>query len=246
MESLVGHFDPDFPSFDLNIPDDVRLSVWKQDFDSLVAAAALPRLSIIRFPNDHTAGAKVGMPTPKAMVAENDLAVGKFLEHLSRSAIWKESAVFILEDDAQAGPDHVDAHRSIAFVVSPYAKRKAHVGRMYSTASLLRTIELILGLHPMSQYDAGATPMWECFTSSAVMTPYQAKPATYDVHEMNKKLTAIARRSAEFNLTMMDAAPDLEFNQVIWKTVKGLDSEMPVPVRSAFIKHLNENEDEDD
>ncbi len=236
LKSLEGHYDLDFPPYDLSIPDKVRLDRWIHDFDSLVAADALPRLSTIRLPNDHTAGARLGSPTPRAMVAENDLALGKMIEHLSNSKVWKESAVFVLEDDAQAGPDHVDAHRSIAFVAGPYVKRNVHVDRMYSTASMLRTMELILGLPPMSQYDAAAMPMWECFTATPVLTPYQCKTATYDLKEMNKAETAIAKRSAEFNLAVMDAAPDLEFNQIIWKTVKGLKSEMPAPVRSAFVK----------
>ncbi len=244
VKSLENNFDSDFPSYDLEIPDMVRFEKWKQDFDSLVQLDALPRFSTIRLPNDHTAGARVGMPTPRAMVAENDLALGSLIEHLSKSKIWKESAVFVLEDDAQNGPDHVDAHRSIAFVVSPYAKRNAVVSRMYSTASMLRTMELILGLPPMSQYDAAATPMWECFTASPDLTPFNAKAATYDIKEMNKKLTAIAKRSAEFNLAVMDAAPDLEFNEVIWKTIKGLDSSMPSPVRGAFILHQVESEEE--
>ena len=201
-------------------------------------------MSIIRLPNDHTAGAKTGMPTPRAMVAENDLALGTLMEHLTKSKVWKESVVFVLEDDAQDGPDHVDAHRSIALVASPYVKRKTKVSRMYSTTSVLRTIELILGLPPMSQYDAGATPMWECFTSLPDVTAYQSRAATYNIKEMNKKLTTLAKRSAEFNLAEIDAAPDLEFNEVIWKTVKGLDSEMPTPVRSAFVKQLKSDDDE--
>jgi len=244
VKSLENNFDLDFPSYDLEIPDMVRFGKWKQDFDSLVQIDALPRFSTIRLPNDHTAGARVGMPTPRAMVAENDLALGSLIEHLSKSKIWRESAIFILEDDAQNGPDHVDAHRTIAFVVSPYAKRNAVVSRMYSTASMLRTMELILGLPPMSQYDAAATPMWECFTASPNLTSYNAKVATYDIKELNKKFTAIAKRSAEFNLAVMDAAPDLEFNEVIWKTIKGLDSKMPSPLRGAFILHQAESEDE--
>jgi YVTN family beta-propeller protein len=244
LKSLENNFDSDFPSYDLEIPDMVRFEKWKKDFDSLVQIDALPRFSTIRLPNDHTAGARIGMPTPRAMVAENDLALGSLIEHLSKSKIWKESAVFVLEDDAQNGPDHVDAHRSIAFVISPYVKRNAVVSRMYSTASMLRTMELILGLPPMSQYDAAATPMWECFTATPDLAPYQTKAATYDIKEMNKKLTAIAKRSAEFNLAVMDAAPDLEFNEVIWKTIKGLDSNMPSPVRGAFILHQAEGEDE--
>src|SRR6185295_11585284 len=135
---------------------------------------------------------------------------------------------------------------SIAFVASPYVKRKTKVSRMYSTASVLRTIELILGLPPMSQYDAAATPMWECFTATPDVTAYQPKAATYNIKEMNKKSTALAIRSAEFNLAEIDAAPDLEFNEVIWKTIKGLDSEMPTPVRSAFITLVKSGDEDDD
>ncbi len=245
LKSLEGHFDADFPSYNLDISDMVRVERWKHDFDSLISIDAVPSFNTIRLPNDHTYGARLGKPTPRAMVAENDLALGSFIEHLSKSKIWKESAVFVLEDDAQNGPDHVDAHRSIAYVISPFVKKKSVVSRMYSTASMLRTIELILGLPPMSQYDAAATPMWECFTSTPELTGYMVKPATYNLKEMNKDNTAIARRSAEFNLAVMDAAPDLEFNEVIWKTVKGLNSTMPSPVRSAFVKH-SELDGEDD
>ncbi len=245
LKSLQGHIDTDYPSYNLAISDKVRFEKWKFDFDSLVAIDALPRLSTIRLPNDHTSGARVGTLTPRAMVAENDQALGKIIEHLSQSKVWKESAVFVLEDDAQNGPDHVDAHRSIAFIASPYARRNTHIDRMYSTASMLRTMELILGLPPMSQYDAAAPPMWECFMATSVMTPYQAKATTYDLKEMNKDNTAIARQSAAFNLAVMDAAPDREFNEVIWKTVKGLNSQMPSPVRSAFIKPIAESDDDD-
>lgn len=243
MKSLEGHYDKDFPEYNLSIPDQVRFERWRHDFDSLVARDALPQLSTIRLPNNHTAGASVGMPTPRAMVAENDQALGKLIEHISNSRIWKESAVFVLEDDAQNGPDHVDAHRSPAFIVSPYAKRNAVISRMYSTTSMLRTIELILGLPPMSQYDAAATPMWECFTATPDIAPFAAIPAKYDIHEMNVQVSSISVKSAGFNLAVMDAAPDLEFSEVIWKTVKGLDSEMPAPVRSAFVRPVEEEEE---
>ncbi len=245
LKSLEGHFDVDYPSYDLDIQDMVRVERWKYDFDSLLSIDAVPALNTIRLPNDHTYGARLGKPTPRAMVAENDLALGTFIEHLSKSKIWNESAVFVLEDDAQNGPDHVDAHRSIAYVISPFVKKKSVVSRMYSTASMLRTIELILGLPPMSQYDAAATPMWECFTATPDATGYVVRPATYNIKEMNKDNTAISRRSAEFNLAVMDAAPDLEFNEVIWKTVKGLNSTMPSPVRSAFVKHSEGDGDDD-
>ena len=245
LKSLEGHYDHDFPQYDLKIPDMVRFQKWQEDFDSLLAKNALPWFSTIRLPNDHTAGARVGMPTPRAMVAENDLALGQMVAHISKSSIWKESAIFVLEDDAQNGPDHVDAHRSIALVISPYAKRNITVSEMYSTASMLRTMELILGLPPMSQYDAAATPMWKCFNSQADLSAFNALPVTYNINEMNKGKTAISEKSASFNLEVMDAAPDLEFSEVIWKAVKGLDAEMPAPVRSAFITQHDElGEDE--
>ena len=179
------------------------------------------------------------------MVAENDLALGRMIEHISQSRIWGESAVFVLEDDAQNGPDHVDAHRSTAFIASPFAKKNTKINTMYSTASMLRTIELILGLPPMSQYDAASTPMWECFTASPDLTPFVSLDATYNIHEMNVDENAISRLSDSFNLEEIDAAPDHQFSQVIWKTVKGLNSEMPAPVRAAFILQQSEDEAEE-
>jgi YVTN family beta-propeller protein len=245
MESLRGHYDPDFPNYDLSVPDMVRFEKWREDFDSLLAIDAVPQFNALRLPNDHTAGARVGMPTPRAMVAENDLAVGKLIEHISHSSIWEASAIFILEDDAQNGPDHVDAHRSTAYIASPYAKRNARVSTIYSTTSMLRTMELILGLPPMSQYDAAATPMWECFTSSQDLTPFVSMDATYDIHEMNVDENRISRLSDGFNMEVMDAAPDHLFSEVIWKAVRGLESEMPAPVRSAFILQQPEEKEVD-
>ncbi len=245
LKSLKGHFDSDYPQYDLSVPDMVRFTKWKFDFDSLLAIQAVPQLSTIRLPNNHTAGARLGMPTPRAMVAENDLALGQMIEHISKSKIWNESAIFVLEDDAQNGPDHVDAHRSTAFVVSPYVKRQTVVSKMYTTTSMLRTIELILGLPPMSQYDAAATPMWECFSESPDVTPYKGLSATYDIKEMNTKESAIARLSSQFNLEVMDAAPDLAFSEVIWKAVRGEASRMPAPVRSAFVIPREESDDDE-
>ncbi|MEO5600921.1 MAG: bifunctional YncE family protein/alkaline phosphatase family protein [Cyclobacteriaceae bacterium] len=245
IKSLEGHFDADFPEYDLDVPDMRRFTKWKQDFDSLFSNNAVPSLSTIRLPNDHTAGARIGMPTPRAMVAENDLALGRIVEHISKSSIWKESAIFVLEDDAQNGPDHVDAHRSIALVISPYVKRNVTISEMYSTASMLRTMELILGLPPMSQYDAAATPMWKCFHAQADVSVFNALPASYNLKEMNTVKSAISEKSASFNLEVMDAAPDLEFSEVIWKAVKGLDAEMPAPVRSAFLTSHNESEEDE-
>ncbi|HEX8677400.1 MAG TPA: beta-propeller fold lactonase family protein, partial [Segetibacter sp.] len=157
---LENQFCPYFPGYDLSVRDTVRYNQWKREFDSLVAVNAVPQFNSLRFSNNHTEGLRLGSPTPFAHVADNDLAVGLFLEHLSKSPVWKESAAFIVEDDAQNGPDHVDAHRTIAFVAGPFVKRNFVDHTMYSTSSMLRTMELILGLPPMSQYDAAATPMF--------------------------------------------------------------------------------------
>jgi hypothetical protein len=153
------------------VRDTTRVGQWKRDFDSLVAANALPHLNTLRIINDHTEGLKKGRPTPFAHCADNDLAVGMFVDYLSKSPVWKESVVFVLEDDAQDGPDHVDAHRSPAYIAGGFVKRHFVDHTMYSTTSMLRTIELILGLPPMSQYDASATPMWRSFS---VFTGYDA------------------------------------------------------------------------
>jgi YVTN family beta-propeller protein len=244
LPSIVGHFCPGFPDFDLTIQDVYREKVWEHDFDSLVAADALPTFSTLRFPNDHTSGMRKGVYTPYAAVADNDLAVGRFIEHLSHSPIWKESAVFILEDDAQNGPDHVDAHRSPAYLISPYVKRNFVDHTMYSTSGMLRTIELILGLPPMSQYDAAAMPMFRCFTSVPDTTAYVALPANVNIEERNTAWNKLAKESAKFNLAKEDAIPDIPFNEVIWKSIKGENSMMPTPRHSAFLKLVSTDDDD--
>jgi DNA-binding beta-propeller fold protein YncE len=165
IPSLKNHFCPYFTGFDMKVPDTVRYKQWKREFDSLLAINAVPRFNSVRFGNDHTEGLRKGRPTPYAHVADNDLAVGMFVEYLSKTPIWKETAVFIIEDDAQNGADHVDAHRSTAYLAGGFVKRGFVDHTMYSTSSMLRTMELILGIPPMSQYDAAAQPMWRSFTN---------------------------------------------------------------------------------
>src|SRR5436853_4598074 len=194
----------------------------------------MPRLTILRLPNDHTYGTQVGKPTPTALVADNDLALGMVVEAVSRSKFWKETAIFVVEDDAQNGPDHVDAHRTVALVVSPYTKRRSVDSSMYSTSSMLRTIELILGLAPMSQFDAAARPMYRSFQARADLTPYKHVKPDVDLDAKNKKGDPGAALSATFDLEKEDAADDLLLNEVIWKSVKGAKSPMPAPVRAGF------------
>ena len=246
IKSLQGHMCPASPGFDMDITDQVRADAWQHDFDSLLNIGAVPQFSTLRISNDHTSGQKKGKVSPQAAVADNDLAVGRILEHLSHSPIWKESVVFILEDDAQNGPDHVDAHRSPAYVVGPYVKRNTAVHTMYSTSGFLRTMELILGLPPMSQYDAAAVPLFECFTSTPDFKPYTVKQPLIDLDTRNVANNESSRRSEQFNFAKEDAAPDLDLNEVVWKSVKGEHSVMPAPKRSAFVILEKKKKDDDD
>ncbi|WP_025761884.1 bifunctional YncE family protein/alkaline phosphatase family protein [Dyadobacter tibetensis] len=246
IPALRSNFCPDFKGYDLGYLDVDRVAAWKSDFDSLLAIGKVPALSTIRLGNDHTSGASVGKPTPFAAVADNDLAVGRLVEHLSKSSIWKESVVFILEDDAQNGPDHVDAHRSIAFVAGGFVKRNFVDHTMYSTSGMLRTIELILGLKPMSQYDAAATPMWRCFQAQPNTKPFTAMAPGVDLYQKNVAVNKNSRRSDSFDLSIPDAIDDYVFSEIVWQTVRGENSIMPAPRRGAFVKLEKKDEDEDD
>lgn len=239
LEVLKGHAAPYTP-YNLKVRDTTRFYQWKRDFDSLLAVNALPQLTTLRFGNDHTEGMRAGCATPFAHVADNDLAVGMFIDHLSKSPVWKNSIVFILEDDAQNGPDHVDAHRSTAYVVGPYVKRKFIDHTMYSTSGMLRTIELILGLPPMTQYDAAATPLWRCFTDKPDYTTFDHLPANVDLNDKNPSKTPLAIFSEKFDWLKEDAVPDLTFNEILWQGIKGIPA--PSPVRAAFLKR-NHKED---
>ncbi len=229
--------------YNQKVQDTTRVNQWKRDFDSLVVAKAVPAFNSIRLGADHTQGMAVGKPSPFACVADNDLAVGMFVEHLSKSPIWNESAVFILEDDAQNGPDHVDAHRSNALVISPYTKRKFVDHTMYSTSGMLRTMELILGLPPMTQYDAAATPMFRSFTSKPDFAPYQLVVNNINLSEINTVYTPAAKRSEGLNFAEVDTNDDNEFNDILWKGIKGEMAILPAPRRSAFVRVVKSDED---
>ena len=185
VKALEGHFDPQFHGFDLDYPDVKRAERFIEELQRFEKDGEMPRFIILRLPNDHTAGTKVGKPTPTAMVADNDLALGLVVEAVSKSKFWKDTAIFVLEDDAQNGPDHVDAHRSVALVISPYTKRNYVDSTMYSTSSMLRTMELILGLKPMSQFDAAARPMSNAFQAKPDLTAYEHVDAQVDLKETN-------------------------------------------------------------
>ncbi|MEP7269244.1 MAG: bifunctional YncE family protein/alkaline phosphatase family protein [Saprospiraceae bacterium] len=242
---LEGHFCPFYTSWDQHVRDTTRANQWKRDFDSLLAIHAVPQFNSLRIINDHTEGLRLGRPTVFAHAADNDLGVGMFVYYLSHSPIWNESVVFVVEDDAQNGSDHVDAHRTTAYLAGPFVKRKFVDHTMYSTSSMLRTMELILGLPPMSQYDAAATPMFRCFTNKPDLTPFNSVPNNIDLNEKNMKLSQSSRLSETFDFTKEDRAPDLLFGEVIWKAVKGENSIMPAPRRSAFLKVNAKDRDDD-
>ena len=243
-ESLIGRIATKYPPYNLDIKDIDRVAAFRTDFDSLLNINSVAQFNTIRLGNDHTSGQRIGKISPTAAVADNDLALGQLVEHISNSSIWKESAIFVLEDDAQNGPDHIDAHRSPAFVISPFIKRNSVNSTMYSTSGMLRTMELILGLPPMSQYDAAAIPMSDLFTSSPDFKPYKVKAANVDLEQRNIAWNKSAWRSQEWNFAKEDAAPDMDLNEVVWKSVKGEDSIMPAPRRSAFLKLEQKRKDD--
>jgi YVTN family beta-propeller protein len=246
IPSLEGHICPYFRDYDNSFPDTARFYQWKQEFDSLLAAGAVPQFNSVRFGNDHTEGLKKGRPTPYAHVADNDLAVGLFVEHLSKSSIWKETAIFIIEDDAQNGADHVDAHRSTAYLAGGFVKRNFVDHTPYTTSSMLRTMELILGIPPMTQYDAAATPMWRCFTPTANSASFTCRSSTINLKEVNTAMNEWQRLSEKMNFAKEDDIPDLEFNRVLWHGLKGSDVPFPGPRRAAFyrpVKKLDKDGD---
>ena len=235
VKSLVGHFDPKFRGYDLNYPDVKRAERFLEELAEFERKGELPRLIVLRLPNDHTSGTKPGSPTVTAYLADNDLGLGMVVEGLSKSRFWKHLAIFVVEDDAQNGSDHVDAHRTVALAISPYSRRRAVDSTMYSTSSMLRTIELCLGLEPMSQFDAAARPMANAFTDVLDLTPFTHRPASADLKARNTDTAWGAEASKKLNLAQEDQADDLIFNEIIWKAVKGANSPMPPPVRAAFV-----------
>jgi len=244
IPSLKDHFCPTYRGWDLSFRDTIRFRQWKADFDSLLAADALPQLNTVRFGNDHTQGLSLGKSTPFAQVADNDLAVGMFVDYLSHSPVWKNSLVLIVEDDAQNGPDHVDAHRSTGYIAGGFVKQGFVDHTPYTTTSFLRTIELILGLPPMSQYDAAATPLWRCFNDSPTHPAFNARPAQVNLDDVNTATNRWQKISENFNFKIEDRIDDNKFNEVIWRAVKGYDSPCPPSVRAAFLKTSGMDDDD--
>lgn len=197
---------PGYPGFDLTTPDGTRVDQFIADWSRLDQAGAVPSLALVYLPNDHTAGRAPGYPTARAMMAEHDFALGRLVEGVSKSSAWGSTAIFVIEDDAQDGADHVDSHRSVALVASPHARRSAKDSTFYSTPSVLRTIELILGLRPMTQFDASALPMWRSFTAEANADPYDAVRPDQDFDQVNPQGSGALPRRVQIDLNSTAAS----------------------------------------
>jgi DNA-binding beta-propeller fold protein YncE len=224
-KGAADYTSPIYPAYDLTIQDQTRVEAWMAEFKEFVKLGKMPVLQIFHLPNDHTAGAKEGMPTPAAMVADNDLAVGRLIETLSHSPFWKDTVVFILEDDAQSGPDHVDSHRSILLLVSAYNKKGVY-HRFVNTTDVIATMEQILGLGSLSQFDYFGRPLKEIFSDKADLTPYKAITPQQSLTEKNPKGKA-AEASELLELEKEDRSDDEFFNRILWAAVKGKNVPFP-------------------
>ena len=222
----------DFRGFDLEYLDINRAKTFLADLQQMENSNTVPRFIILRLGNDHTSGTSPGKYTPQAQMADNDYALGQIVEGVSRSKMWAKTAIFVLEDDAQNGPDHVDSHRSPAYVISPYAKRAVVDHTMYNTVSMLRTMELILGLNPLTMHDAGAQPMANAFQLTPDLKPYTAEKPRIAIDARNPENAPKAAESRRMNFSEADEIDDDELNEVLWVAIRG--TEPPVPVRSYF------------
>jgi hypothetical protein len=233
----------------MSVPDVWRAQYITNQIAAWERSGQMPQLVIICLPNDHTSGTGAGAPTPAALVADNDLAFGQIAEALSHSSFWKEMAIFGIEDDPQDGWDHVSGYRTTAYVLSPWAKRKSVVSTQYNTTSLLRTMEQILGLPPMNQFDATATPMFDCFTETADDTPFVAVANQVPLNQMNPdpkvikdaKLRRDAYASARLNFRIPDACPEDVLNRILWHAMKG--SQTPYPVWAITLAGAGDDQD---
>jgi hypothetical protein len=220
----------DFRAFDLDYKDVDRAKVFLKDLEQFESSGSMPRLITLRIGNDHTSGTSPGKYSPKAAMADNDLAFGMIVAGLSKSKFWPKTAIFVLEDDAQNGPDHVDSHRSPAYVISPYTRGRGLDSSMYNTVSMLKTIEIVLGLSPMTMHDAGARAMHTVFRDKPDLTPYTIVQPKYNLDERNGASAPMAARSRAFDFEEADRIDDEGMNEILWAAIKG--TPMPAPSRS--------------
>ena len=233
LRGLKGHYDPAYLDGIGEVTDQQRLDEWEREFRQFEQRENLPALTVIHLPNDHTVGTTAGKFTPRAMVADNDLALGRLVETVSHSPFWLQTAIFVLEDDAQDGPDHVDAHRSPLLVISPYARHGLVEHARFSTVSVLKTIEQLLGLGSLTYFDDRAPGLLVDFQREPALDGYTVRRPQVRLDEMNPAGAPGAKESATWDFSQPDAAPEQALNRVIWQSVKGPDSEPPAPVWSA-------------
>jgi len=224
-------YHPTYPAAESRVPDQMRADIFLKEFAEFERNGNLPALNILLLYVDHTEGTDPAFPTPRAQVADNDLAVGRIVEAISHNRYWKESAIFVTEDDSQDGLDHVDGHRTEGLVISPYTKHGVVDSHFFTIINLFRTMEQILGLAPMNQYDLAAEPMFSSFTNKPDFTPYTARKNNIPFDEMNPKLAGLKglqRELAEFSMTIDSSEPDSApadlLNRAIWHSVKGFDT----------------------
>ncbi len=234
LEQLKPYLCKSFIGFPSLVPDVYRAAEFIKELKEFEKNGEFPNFIIMLLPNDHTSGTRPGMPTPEASVADNDLALGQIVEAISESRFWRETCILVTEDDPQAGLDHVDGHRTVGFVISPYTKRGRVVSTYYSQINMVRTIENILGLPPMNQLDLSAEPMADCFTGKADFTPYKAVKNNIPLDEINPELVSLsgdqlywAVKSMEQDLDDVDRIDEETFNRIIWHSVKGYDRPYP-------------------
>ncbi|MGH9352152.1 MAG: bifunctional YncE family protein/alkaline phosphatase family protein [Terriglobia bacterium] len=230
VRGLKGHYDPFYKWMIRGVKDQSRMDEWEREFRKMKSTGQMPALSIVYLPADHTVGTQPGYPVPRAMVADNDLAVGRLIDDLSHSTFWPSTAVFVLEDDAQDGPDHVDCHRSTLLVVSPYIRHGIVEHRQFSTVAVLKTIEQILGLDSLTYFDNRAPSLLVDFQKQPVLARFTHRPAEFPLDKMNTPRSPGAKQSTRWDFKDPDSAPEQALNRVIWQSVKGTNSEPPAPV----------------
>jgi YVTN family beta-propeller protein len=230
MPNLVGHTDMKYPGWDLLVPDQVRIDRWLQIFAGYERSGSMPTVQFVYLPSDHTYSTTQYARKPSAYVADNDLAFGKLVDAVSHSDFWASTAIFAMEDDAQDGPDHVDAHRSTAFVISPYTQTGRVDSTLYSSVSVLRTMELLTGIGPMSRFDAAATPMSAAFVTTPNLRPYTVLDPMVSLTATNGKNAPGSRASSRIDFSEPDRIPMGLMNRILWKAAMGRHSVMPAPV----------------
>ena len=229
MAGLLGTTDMRYPGWDLSVPDQVRMDRWLHVFRGYEAGGSMPTMQFVYLPSDHTWSTTPGARRPTAYVADNDFALGRLVDAVSHSSFWRSTAIFVVEDDSQDGPDHVNGHRMPALVISPYTQTGGVDSTFYSTASALRTMELILGVGPMTQFDAVATPTTASFTTNPDYRPFDVLPPEVSLWAKNQSFAPMARWSANADFSRPDLENPTRENQAIWKSVRGRDSQMPLP-----------------